>query len=122
MDADGCFYCACILAMLLYALSKFSRNPELGEPKGFGKWMANKWYVDEIYDALIVKPLNGLARFLQPCDRKMQSLTDGEWNGKAGAVWQPATALLAKWPGGGYVLLMVIGMVVLFVVQLFLRK
>jgi NADH-quinone oxidoreductase subunit L len=34
-----------------------------GEPTGFGKILYNKWYVDEIYDRLIVQPLLGLSRF-----------------------------------------------------------
>ena len=38
------------LLMVLYGLNKFSRDPELGEPVGFGKWMRDKFYVDEIYD------------------------------------------------------------------------
>jgi hypothetical protein len=43
---------------------RFSKKPELAEPTGFGKVLANKWYVDEFYNAIIVKPLDLLAQFL----------------------------------------------------------
>ena len=33
------------------------------EPTGFGKILYNKWYVDELYDAIIVRPLVGASRF-----------------------------------------------------------
>jgi NADH-quinone oxidoreductase subunit L len=48
-------------------------------PRGFARVLANKWYVDEIYDALIVKPILALSRaswrFLD------QGLIDGAVNG-----------------------------------------
>jgi NADH-quinone oxidoreductase subunit L len=110
------------LAMVLYALSKFSKKPELGEPVGIGKWMADKWYVDELYDALIVKPLNGLADFF---NRVIENeVIDGMVNGTGRLVQYGSRQLRYLQSGqvGAYVLLMVIGMVALFVVQLFLRK
>jgi NADH-quinone oxidoreductase subunit L len=110
------------LAMVLYALSRFSKKPELAEPSGFGKWMADKFYVDEIYDALIVKPVNALAGFF---DRVIErSVIDGVVNGTGRLVQYGSRQLRYLQSGqvGGYVLLMVIGMVFLFVVQLFLRK
>jgi NADH-quinone oxidoreductase subunit L len=42
-----------ILIAIIYAWVRFSKNPETGEPGGFGKTLANKWYVDELYDAII---------------------------------------------------------------------
>ncbi|HEY4935542.1 MAG TPA: NADH-quinone oxidoreductase subunit L [Puia sp.] len=110
------------IAMVLYALSRFSKKPELGEPVGFAKWMADKFCVDEIYDALIVKPLNALADFFnQVIERK---LIDGLVNGTGRLVQYGSRQLRYLQSGqvGGYVLLMVIGTVLLFVVQLFLRK
>jgi NADH-quinone oxidoreductase subunit L len=113
---------ALALAMVLYALSKFSKKPELSEPVGIGKWMADKWYVDELYDALIVKPLNGLADFF---NRVIENeVIDGLVNGTGRLVQYGSRQLRYLQSGqvGAYVLLMVIGMVALFVVQLFLRK
>ena len=110
------------LSMVLYALSRFSKNPELGEPVGFGKWMRDKFYVDEIYDTLIVKPLNALAGFF---DRVIENeVIDGMVNGTGRLVQYGSRQLRYLQSGqvGAYVLLMVVGIVVLFVVQLFLRK
>jgi NADH-quinone oxidoreductase subunit L len=37
---------------------------EQGEPRsGFGKILYNKWYVDELYDRIIVRPVVGISRF-----------------------------------------------------------
>jgi NADH-quinone oxidoreductase subunit L len=47
--------------------------------RGFGKVLYNKWYVDEAYDAVIVRPLVGLSRgFWRYVDR---GLIDGAVNG-----------------------------------------
>jgi NADH-quinone oxidoreductase subunit L len=110
------------LVMVIYALSRFSKKPELGEPVGFAKWMADKFYVDELYEILIVKPLNALADFFnQVIERK---LIDGLVNGTGRLVQYSSRQLRYLQSGqvGTYVLLMVIGTVLLFVVQLFLRK
>jgi NADH-quinone oxidoreductase subunit L len=110
------------LAMVLYALSRFSKNPELGEPVGFGKWMRDKFYVDEIYDTLIVKPMNALAGFF---NRVIENeVIDGLVNGTGRLVQYGSRQLRYLQSGqvGAYVLLMVVGIVILFVVQLFFRK
>jgi NADH-quinone oxidoreductase subunit L len=110
------------LVMVLYALSRFSKKPELAEPVGFGKWMADKFYVDEIYNALIVKPINALGDFFNRVVER--SVIDGLVNGTGRLVQYGSRQLRYLQSGqvGGYVLLMVLGMVILFVVQLFLRK
>jgi NADH-quinone oxidoreductase subunit L len=37
---------------------------EEGEPtSGIGKLLYNKWYVDELYDRIIVQPVIGISRF-----------------------------------------------------------
>src|SRR5450631_4130399 len=110
------------LAMVLFALNRFSKNPELGEPVGFAKWMRDKFYVDEIYDALIVKPINALSGFL---NRVIENeVIDGVVNGTGRLVQYGSRQLRYLQSGqvGTYVLLMVVGIVILFVVQLFLRK
>jgi NADH-quinone oxidoreductase subunit L len=110
------------LAMVLYALSRFSKKPELTEPVGFAKWMADKFYVDELYNEIIVKPLNAFGDFFnEVIERK---LIDGLVNGTGRLVQYSSRQLRYLQSGqvGAYVLLMVIGMVLLFAVQLFLRK
>jgi NADH-quinone oxidoreductase subunit L len=111
-----------ILLIMAYAIPRFSKKPELGEPVGFGKWMADKFYVDEIYNALIVKPINALGDFFNRIVER--SVIDGLVNGTGRLVQYGSRQLRYLQSGqvGGYVLLMVLGIVILFVVQLFLRK
>ncbi len=111
-----------VLVVVGYALPRFRKHPELEEPRGLGKWMRDKFYVDEIYDALIVKPLNALADFFNQVIEK--KVIDGLVNGTGRLVQYSSRQLRYLQSGqvGAYVLLMVIGMVLLFVVQLFLRK
>lgn len=53
-----------IVAMIVWAISKFSKQqPGEQEATGFAKVLENKWYVDEIYDAIIVRPLLWLGSF-----------------------------------------------------------
>jgi NADH-quinone oxidoreductase subunit L len=108
--------------MVLYALSRFRKKPELSQPVGFAKWMADKFYVDELYDELIVKPLNDLGDFFNNIIEK--KLIDGLVNGTGRLVQYSSRQLRYLQSGqvGGYVLLMVIGMVLLFAMELFLRK
>ncbi len=110
------------LSMVLYALSRFSKKPELGEPVGFAKWMADKFYVDELYNKVIVEPLDELGEFFNQIVEK--KLIDGLVNGTGRLVQYSSRQLRYLQSGqvGAYVLLMVIGTVLLFVVQLFLRK
>ncbi len=109
------------LAALLYAWNKFSKyqKTELAET-GVGKVLENKWYVDELYDAVIVKPLLALAAFFNNVVEKKG--IDGFVNGVGRAVNYGSRQMRLLQSGyvGIYVLLMVIGILVLFIVQLFL--
>jgi NADH-quinone oxidoreductase subunit L len=104
-----------------YAWARFSKRPELEEPTGFGKVLANKWYVDEFYNALIVRPLDLLGKFLVFIDKYV---IDGIVNGVGRLVQYGSRQirLLQSGQVGGYVLLMVVGMIVLFLVELFVKK
>jgi len=109
------------LAALLFAWSKFSKYEKTdAEETGLGKILANKWYVDELYDAVIVKPRNSLAAFLNNVVEKKG--IDGVVNGVGKAVnyGSRQIRLLQSGQVGTYVLLMVIGMLVLFIIQFFL--
>lgn len=104
------------LAAIFWALGKFSKNPELEEPTGFAKILANKWYVDELYDAVIVKPLDGLAGFLKNVVEK--SGIDGVVNGVGRFVQYSSRQLRLLQSGlvGNYILFMVLSIVVLFLI------
>ncbi len=107
---------------IVYAVSRFSKKPDLEEANGFGKVLANKWYVDELYDTIIVKPLNALGDFLDSVVEK--SGIDWIVNGVGKGVQYGSRQLRLLQSGqvGNYVLLMIAGMIVLFVLQFFFKK
>ncbi len=111
-----------IVIVVIAAWSRFSKRPELGESKGLGKVLENKWYVDELYNAIIVKPLNKLGVFLNNIFEAR--VVDGLVNGIGRLVNYGGRQLrwLQSGQVGSYVLLMVLSMLVIFLLQFFLRK
>lgn len=111
-----------VLALIgtFVAVGRFSKKPDLAEPTGFGKVLANKWYVDELYNALVVRPLDLLAQFLVFIDK---NIIDGIVNGVGRLIQYSSRQLRLLQSGqvGGYVLLMVVGIIVLFLVELFTK-
>jgi NADH-quinone oxidoreductase subunit L len=109
------------LVALLYAWNKFSKYQKADVAEtGLGKVLENKWYVDELYEAIIVKPIQTFAAFLNNVAEKKG--IDGFVNGVGRAVnyGSRQVRLLQSGHVGNYVLLMVIGILILFIVQLFL--
>ena len=109
------------LAALLFAWNKFSKYEKTDmQETGFGKVLENKWYVDELYDSIIVKPVGSLATFFNNILEKRG--IDGFVNGVGKAVnyGSRQIRLLQSGQVGTYVLLMVVGVLVLFIIQLFL--
>lgn len=114
---------AAALAAIVFAWNKFSKWKDTGaEAGGFGKVLEDKWYVDELYDKIIVNPLNGLGKLLNNVIEK--SGIDGLINGIGRGVQYSGRQLrwLQSGQVGSYVLLMVVSMVLVFVLQFFLRK
>jgi NADH-quinone oxidoreductase subunit L len=106
---------------LLYAWNKFSKYQKTDVAEtGFGKVLENKWYVDELYDSIIVKPMQSAAAFFNTVVEKKG--IDGFVNGVGKAVnyGSRQVRLLQSGHVGTYVLLMVIGILILFIVQMFL--
>lgn len=109
------------LIVSILAWARFKSKPELAEPTGFGKVLANKWYVDELYNAIIIRPLDLLAQFLVFIEK---NVIDAIVNGVGRLVQYGSRQLRLLQSGqvGGYVLLMVVGILVLFLVELFVKK
>ena len=110
-----------VVIMIIFAWFKF-RNYQHSEATGFGKVLENKWYVDELYDKIIVQPLHQLGGFLKNIiDNKV---VDGLVNGVGRLVNYSSRQLRLLQSGqvGNYVLLMVVSMVLIFAIQFFLRK
>jgi NADH-quinone oxidoreductase subunit L len=110
-----------VVVAIIIAWFRF-RKYEFKPSKGLGKFLENKWYVDEFYDAIIVKPLNKLGEILNEGLEK--SGIDALVNGIGRAVQYGGRQLrwLQSGQVGSYVLLMVVSIVLFFVLQFFLRK
>lgn len=112
---------AMVIIVSIAAWLRFRRYG-FSESKGFGKVLENKWYVDELYEAIIVNPLNKLGAFFNSIFEK--NVVDGIVNGVGKLVNYGSRQLRLLQSGqvGSYVLLMVLSMLLIFVLQFFLRK
>ncbi|HEX8315557.1 MAG TPA: NADH-quinone oxidoreductase subunit L [Flavisolibacter sp.] len=109
------------VAAILIAWFRY-KNYKEEQSSAVGSFLENKWYVDEFYNAIIVKPLNAFSGFI---NRFIERGTiDAMVNGVGRLVNYGGRQMrwLQSGQVGAYVLLMVISMVLLFVVQFFLRK
>jgi NADH-quinone oxidoreductase subunit L len=98
------------------------RNYKEEQPGAFGKVLQNKWYVDELYNSVFVKPVNKLGAI---ANRYFEhSGIDALVNGVGRLVNYGGRQMrwLQSGQVGSYVLLMVISMVLFFVLQFFLKK
>lgn len=111
-----------VIITIFFARSQFRNFEDTGiQRTGLAKVLENKWYVDELYDAIIVKPLGLLSKFFEDAIEK--SGIDRLVNGVGRAVhWGSQQArLLQNGQVGFYIFAMVIGMVVLFVIGFLLK-
>ncbi|HEU4858596.1 MAG TPA: proton-conducting transporter membrane subunit, partial [Chitinophagaceae bacterium] len=110
-----------IVGTIVFAWFRF-KNFQPREEKGLGKVLENKWYVDELYEKVIVAPLNRFAGFLN--DIFERYIIDGVVNGVGRAVNYGSRQLRLLQSGqvGSYVLLMVLSILVLLLYQFFIRK
>jgi NADH-quinone oxidoreductase subunit L len=107
---------AIALVALLIAIGKYSKQAD-GEPQtALGKFLYNKWLVDELYENTIVQPLNRLAGFLKDVVEK--NVIDGVVNGTGKLVQYGArqTRLMQSGQVGYYILFMVLSIVLLFLI------
>ena len=87
--------------------------------EGLSGVLANKWYVDELYNAIIVKPLDAFAGFLsRVVDNK---IIDGLVNGVGKALQFSGRQMRFLQSGqvGSYILIMMISIILFFIFQLF---
>lgn len=108
-----------ILAVISWSYFKFKNYEPKEESSAFGKILENKWYVDELYNSILVKPLQAIAAFFNTIVEKKG--IDGMVNGVGKVVnyGSRQIRLLQSGQIGNYVLLMVLGILVLFIIQLF---
>lgn len=116
----GVSVCAALVA-LVYAWTKFSRYQKTEkEETGLAKVLENKWYVDELYDRVIVKPVQSVAKYFNNVFEKkgIDGLVNGV--GKAVNYGSRQIRLIQSGQVGAYVLMMVLGILIFFIIQLFL--
>ncbi len=104
---------ALILVTIIFAWKKFSNYvPNEGENEGFNKLLANKWYVDELYNSIIVKPIELFSGLLKNVIEK--NVIDGAVNGVGKLVVASSRQLRLIQNGqvGSYILIMVVFIIV----------
>lgn len=113
-----------LILAVIYFIAKRKYAVGLYDPaySGYQKWFANKWYVDELYELAVVRPLQWL-------NRKVLAFVEHEvidWIvngvGKAVQISSRQVRLLQSGQVGSYVLLMVIGILVFFAIELVLLR
>jgi NADH-quinone oxidoreductase subunit L len=100
---------------IIFAWSRFIKRPEIGEPEGAGKFLAHKWYIDELYDKVIANPMIALGGFLKNVVEK--SGIDAVVNGVGRGVNYAGRQIRLMQSGqvGNYILLMVLSMVLMII-------
>ena len=110
-----------VIACVVWAWNKFSRYQDTGrETTGIARVLENKWYVDELYDAVIGKPLKAISGWFSESMDKCG--VDGVVNGVGRFVGWSSRQIRLMQSGqvGFYLFGMVVGMVILLVVAFFL--
>jgi NADH-quinone oxidoreductase subunit L len=104
---------ALIIGVIVFAVTKFKKAADVhDENTGVAKVLENKWYVDELYDTIIVKPLHLLSVFFKNILEK--NIIDGLVNGVGKLVGYGSRQLRLLQSGqvGNYILVMVMVMVI----------
>ena len=111
---------ALVLGVVAWAWTRFSKYEAADAPStGLARMLEGRWYVDEFYDAVVVRPLKALSGFLSASvDR---AAIDGLVNGVGRAVQYGGRQLRLLQSGqvGSYILIMVLVTVLFFFIQLF---
>jgi len=103
------------LIAVIIAVSIYRKKTDEVPTNGLGKVLFNKWYVDELYETVIIKPLDTLAAFLKNTIEK--NVIDGAVNGSGKLVQYGARQIRLIQSGqvGYYILFMVLSIILLFV-------
>ena len=105
-----------ILIVIVYAVTKFKKYTTTEPNTGIAKVLENKWYIDELYDTVIVNPLNWFAGFLKNTIEKY--VIDGAVNGVGKLVGYGSRQfrLLQSGQVGSYILMMVMALVLFIII------
>ena len=103
------------LVALLIAVNRYKQKVDEEPTSTLGKFLYNKWYIDELYNNAIVQPLNKMSGFLkETIERKV---IDGAVNGTGKLVQYGARQIRLIQSGqvGYYILFMVLSLVLMIV-------
>jgi NADH-quinone oxidoreductase subunit L len=105
-----------ILIVIVYAITKFKKYENAEPNTGIAKVLENKWYIDELYDTVIVKPLYWFASVLKNSVEKL--VIDGAVNGVGKLVGYGSRQfrLLQSGQVGSYILMMVMALVLFIII------
>lgn len=98
------------------AVAKYNKQTDEAPHTTLGKFFYHKWYIDELYDKVIISPLNHFALFLKEFIEK--KVIDGAVNGTGKLVQFSARKVRYIQNGqvGYYILFMVLGIIILFLI------
>lgn len=107
---------ALVFIVIALAWRRYSRREMFAENTGFGKVLENKWYIDELYDGIIVKPVNALAGVSKNFIEK--NIIDGAVNGVGRLIQYSSrqVRLIQNGQVAGYILMMVLSLIVIILV------
>jgi NADH-quinone oxidoreductase subunit L len=111
-----------LVVVMIFVAYNATRRPNFVPNTGLAKVLENKWYIDELYDAVIVRPL---AAFSRIADRFIEKAgIDGVVNGVGKTVrWgSDRMRLMQTGQVGFYIFVMVLGMLALFAMSFFWIK
>lgn len=111
-----------IIIVCVWAWNKYKNfDGSTTQATGFEKVIQNKFYVDEFYDFIVVKPFKALSRFLSNVVEKsgIDALVNGV--GKGINYSSRQIRLLQSGFVGSYILLMVLGLLLFLIIQLFTK-
>lgn len=105
-----------ILIVIVYVITKFKKYENAEPNTGIAKVLENKWYIDELYDTVIVKPLYWFASVLKNSVEKL--VIDGAVNGVGKLVGYGSRQfrLLQSGQVGSYILMMVMALVLFIII------
>jgi NADH-quinone oxidoreductase subunit L len=109
------------LVAIVFAWFRFRKYRD-EQPSAVGKILENKWYVDELYNSIVVRPVNKLSVVANRYFEK--GGIDAMVNGVGRLIHYGGRQMrwLQSGQVGNYVLLMVFSMVLFFIWQFFIRK
>ncbi|MCB9064043.1 MAG: NADH-quinone oxidoreductase subunit L [Chitinophagales bacterium] len=107
-----------VIVMIVVAY-RVTKKANFAANTGIAKILENKWYVDELYDAIIVRPLGALSSLLDKIVEKLG--IDGLVNGVGKTVHWASNRIRLMQSGqvGFYIFIMVLGITALFAIGFF---